>query len=123
MNDEFGLGEAIITEIPSQGEALDPERDRENWPVILLEMEDGKPNYEFISVHGTMQNGEPFDHDLQVMRGVEVAVPPAVVYMLRDAVSAHYVPKRDPITGKNRLERQDRSSIPWRLVSGGKYIK
>lgn len=102
---------------------IDPEDDRENWPTIRIELEDGKPNYEFISVHGTKQDGSPVGHDLQVMRGVDVKVPPSVVNALREAVSAHYVPRRDPQTGRNSLERQDRSAIPWQLVRAGKYIR
>jgi len=101
---------------------IDPEYDRENWPTIMIDMEDGKPNYEFLSVHGTLKNGEPFDHDLKVMRGVNVQVPPSVVNMLRTAVSAHYTQRKDPVTGTNIMDRSDRSSIPWRLVRGGKYI-
>ena len=101
---------------------IDPEYDRENWPTIMIDMEDGKPNYEFLSVHGTLKNGEPFDHDLKVMRGVNVQVPPSVVNMLRTAVSAHYTQRKDPVTGTNIMDRSDRSSIPWRLVRGGKYV-
>jgi len=101
---------------------IDPEYDRENWPTIMIDMEDGKPNYEFLSVHGTLKNGEPFDHDLKVMRGVNVQVPPSVVNMLRTAVSAHYVQRQDPVTGTSIMVRSDRSAIPWRLVRGGKYI-
>jgi len=101
---------------------IDPEYDRENWPTILIDMEDGKPNYEFLSVHGTLGNGEPFDHDLKVMRGVNVQVPPSVVNMLRTAISAHYTQRKDPVTGTNIMIRSDRSAVPWRLVRGGKYI-
>lgn len=108
---------------PPRRATLDPEDDRENWPTIHIEMEDGKPNYEFLAMHGTKKNGQPFGHELQVMRGVDVKVPPSIVNMLRMAVAAHYVPTRDPQTGKSKLQRQDRSSVPWRLIHGGKYIQ
>lgn len=103
--------------------ALDPERDRKNWPTIHLEAEEGKPNYEYLAAHGTMKNGDPFGHELQVMRGVDVQVPPSIVYVLQDAVGAHYAQSRDPVTGRMRMNKQDRSAVPWRLIKGGKYIK
>ena len=102
--------------------ALDPEEDRENWPIIHIEMEDEKPNYEYLAAHGTMQNGQPFGHELQVMRGIDVAVPPSIVYSLRDAVSSHYSSRRDA-SGKTSLVKQDRSAIPWRLVNPGPHVK
>ena len=102
--------------------ALDPEEDRENWPIIHIEMEDEKPNYEYLAAHGTMQSGQPFGHELQVMRGVDVAVPPSIVHALRDAVSSHYSSRRDA-SGKTSLVKQDRSAVPWRLVSPGLHVK
>ena len=102
--------------------ALDPEEDRENWPIIHIEMEDEKPNYEYLAAHGTMQNGQPFGHELQVMRGVDVAVPPSIVYALRDAVGSHYSSRRDA-SGKTSLAKQDRSAVPWRLVNPGLHVK
>ena len=101
---------------------LDPEEDRENWPIIHIEMEDEKPNYEYLAAHGTMQNGQPFGHELQVMRGVDVAVPPSIVYALRDAISSHYSSRRDS-SGKTSLVKQDRSAVPWRLVNPGPHVK
>lgn len=100
---------------------IDPEDDRANWPTIHIEMEADKPNYEFLLASGTKKDGSPFHHELQVMRGVDVQVPPSVVYALRDAVAAHYVQRRDPTTGRNHLIRMDRSAIPWRLIKAGKY--
>ena len=101
---------------------IDPEMDRVNWPTIHIEMEDGKPNYEFVSASGTMKNGKPFGHDLQIMRGVDVQVPPSIVHVLRDAIATHHVPRRDPSNGKLKMERQDRSAVPWRLIKSGKYV-
>jgi hypothetical protein len=101
--------------------ALDPEMDRDNWPVIHIESEEGKPNYEFLAVHGTLQNGKPFDHELQVQRGVDVAVPPSIVFMLRNAIATHMKQVRNPQTGLNDRVFVDRSAIPWRLIKGGKY--
>ncbi len=101
---------------------LDPEEDRGNWPIIHIEMEDEKPNYEYLAAHGTMQNGQPFGHELQVMRGVKVAVPPSIVYALRDAVSSHYSSRRNP-SGKTIMVKQERSAIPWRMVNPGPHVK
>ncbi len=126
VNDEFGLDDLDVQAKPSapkkNKKVLDPEMDKKNWPMIHIEMEEGKPNYEYLAAHGTMKDGRPFGHELQVMRGVDVQVPPSIVYMLQDAVSAHYVQRRDPTTGKMLMTRQDRSSIPWRMIKGGKYF-
>lgn len=133
VNDEFDL-DNIIEGTPKNGKAeklkkavatdeLDPEYDRDNWPTIRIEAENDKPNYEFLSAHGTMKNGQPFGHELQVMRGVDVQVPPSIVYALRDAVATHFQQRRDPVTGRMQMVRMDRSSVPWHLVKPGKYIR
>ena len=115
--------EKAVDAAPAPAKAdLDPEEDRENWPIIHIEMEDEKPNYEYLAAHGTMQNGQPFGHELQVMRGVDVAVPPSIVYALRDAISSHYSSRRDS-SGKTSLVKQDRSAIPWRMVNPGPHVK
>lgn len=102
---------------------IDPEEDRANWPTIRIESEKDKPNYEYVSAHGTMLNGKPFGWDMQIMRGVDVKVPPSIVRVLQDAVSTHYPTVIDPVTGAKKQLRQNRSAIPWTLVSGGKYIR
>jgi hypothetical protein len=102
---------------------LDPEYDRANWPTIIIDFEQDKPNYEFVAAHGTCKNGDPFGWDMQIQRGVEVKVPPSIVYALRDARSTHFTQVTDPLTGTTSMRRQDRSAIPWSLVSGGKYIR
>jgi hypothetical protein len=144
VNDEFDLDSELSevdtapVEVPAKGKGkakvkaepeavlvkadIDPEEDRENWPIIHIEMEDEKPNYEYLAAHGTMQNGQPFGHELQVMRGVDVAVPPSIVYALRDAISSHYSSRRDS-SGKTSLVKQDRSAVPWRLVNPGPHVK
>lgn len=132
MNEELDLGltEGGMQDIPqpkAQGKKkvapeLDPEDDRANWPVIYVEFEEGKPNFAFMGVQGTKKDGTPFDHYLRVQRGVEVAVPPSVVYMLRDAIRTHMKQVRNMQTGLNDRIFTDRSAIPWRLVKAGKYI-
>lgn len=102
---------------------IDPEDDRANWPTIRIEHEKAKPNYEFVSAHGTKKNGSPFGWDMQIMRGVDVKVPPSIVHVLLDAVSTHYPTVLDPVTKEKKQLRQNRSAIPWTLVSGGKYIR
>ena len=133
MNEELDLGltEGGMQDIPQpkpQGKKkasapeIDPEDDRANWPVIYVEFEEGKPNFEFMAVQGTKKDGTPFDHYLRVQRGVEVAVPPSIVYMLRDAISTHMKQVRNMQTGLNDRVFTDRSAVPWRLVRAGKYI-
>ena len=122
MNNEFDmdLGEDSP---PQELLAVEPEKDRANWPAIHIEEEEGKPNYEYVAAHGTHKDGTPFSHEMQIMRGVDVAVPPSIVHNLRDAVSAQYSQRRDPETGRAMLRRHNRSAIPWRLIKPGKYIK
>jgi hypothetical protein len=136
MNEEFDLGiPAGPQDIPqpkpkAQGKKkdvsvapeIDPEDDRANWPIIYVEFEEGKPNFEFMAVQGTKKDGTPFDHYLRVQRGVEVAVPPSIVHMLRDAISTHMKQVRNMQTGLNDRIFTDRSAVPWRLVKAGKYI-
>lgn len=132
MNEELdlGLADAGVQDIPQPkvqrkkkaAPEIDPEDDRANWPIIYVEFEEGKPNFEFMAVQGTKKDGTPFDHYLRVQRGVEVAVPPSIVYMLRDAISTHMKQVRNMQTGLNDRVFTDRSAVPWRLVRAGKYI-
>ena len=130
---DLGLGDIDIQPIPEakskkkaeapvRATAIDPEDDRENWPTIRIEPVEGKPNYETIVCGGTRKNGKPFLHELQILREHDVKVPPSVVNTLLEAVEAHHVPRRDPVTGKAMLMKQNRSAIPWRMVKGGKYF-
>jgi hypothetical protein len=124
LNDEFDLGNgAAVKTAKPEKKALDPEDDRENWPTINIEMEKDRPNYEVLIAYGTKQDGSPFGWDLQVMRGVDVKVPPSIVHALRDAVATHYVQRRDPVTGTTQMIPQNRKALPWTLVSPGKYIR
>jgi hypothetical protein len=124
MNEEFLMEELDSTLVGSQMvvDEIDPELDKENWPVITIDPVKGHPNYEFVAAHGTLKNGQPFSKECQIMRGVEVAVPPSIVNVLKIAVSASYTQVPDPLTGKNMMVRSDQSSVPWRLVKPGKYF-
>lgn len=119
-NEDFDLGETT-TAPPAATKVLDPEEDKENWPTIFVDYEDGKPNFEFIHVAGTMKDGRPFEHSLRVMRGVDVKVPPSVVNMLKTTKQTHFHQTPDPVTGGMTMNRSDRSPIPWRLTEKGKY--
>jgi hypothetical protein len=124
MNDDYGIDLGTEPAKPKKvTKAANPETDRENWPVIHIESEEGKPNYEFLAVQGTLPNGKAFGHELQVQRGVDVAVPPSIVLMLRDAIATHMRQVRNPQTGLNDRVFSDRSAIPWRLIKGGKYLQ
>jgi hypothetical protein len=102
---------------------LDPEEDKANWPVIFIDFEDGKPNYEYVATSGTMEDGRPFTHSLQIMRGVDVAVPPSIVNNLRTAVERRTSQVPNPTTGRIDKVFTMRSAIPWHIVEKGKYIK
>lgn len=129
LNDDFDVLGLNDGEKPAKAtapkvgpKALDPEDDRDNWPTIMISSEDGKPNYETVIVHGTKRDGTPFGHDLQIMRGVQVKVPPSVVYCLQDAVATHIVAGKDR-DGHMVQIRQERPSVPWQLINKGKYVK
>jgi hypothetical protein len=104
---------------------IDPEDDRENWPTIQVETEDNKENYAFLAVSGTKADGKSFTHQLQVQRGVDVKVPPSVVNMLKTTKQTIFRQVEIFEGGAPRMKmvRQDRPSIPWQLISGGKYCK
>lgn len=126
---EFGLNDEQLEQELAKGptnkvkakKVLDPEEDKANWPKIFIDFEDGKPNYEYLGVSGTMKDGRPFTHTLQVMRGVDASVPPSIVNMLRSTKETRYNQVPDPTTGRMNLVRTERSPIPWRLVEKGKY--
>lgn len=103
--------------------AIDPEDDRENWPVISIDFEDGHPNYAFCGASGTKKDGSPFTHSMQIQRGVDVSVPPSIVNMLRSAKEARYNQVANPITGRQDMIKTERSGLPWHIVEKGKYIK
>jgi hypothetical protein len=121
--DEFGIPEDLIPPPSKKAKAIDPEDDRANWPVIHIDFEDGKPNYEYIGVAGTKRDGSPFTHNLQVQRGVDAAVPPSIVNMLRSTKEKRYRQVPDPQTGRMQMICTERSPMPWQLVEKGKYIK
>jgi hypothetical protein len=130
--DEFGLNDDQLEQElskPSGSKAkakkvLDPEEDKANWPTIFVDFEDGKPNYEFLGVSGTMKDGRPFTHTLQIQRGVEgVPVPPSIVNMLSSTKETRFVQSQDPVTGRMNMTRTERAPIPWRLIEKGKYCR
>lgn len=148
-NDEFDLNEALDgadvkpQKVPAKKAAkkIDPEDDRKNWPVIRIARVKGLPNFHYLSASGTRPGpmnsdgtpktdakdkpilGKPFNHELKVMRGVDVPVPPSIVNMLNSTFRTEYEQTYDPITGRGVLEASDVPPIPWQLVEKGKYIK
>lgn len=108
---------AAPTVKPPAAKEIDPEEDRDNWPVITIDFEDGKGNFEFLAVSGTLKDGRPFTHQLQVQRGVEVPVPPSIVYMLRNAQETRF----SQADLSQDIRRTKRAGLPWQLVKGGKY--
>lgn len=113
--------EQLQPEQAAQARKLDPEEDRENWPTIFIDFEDGRPNYAFLGASGTMKDGRPFNHQLQVQRGVDVKVPPSIVNMLRTSKERHGRQVEDPVTGRMVMNHYDKSSEPWRLIEKGAY--
>lgn len=115
--------EIAVTAAEEEPVETDPNKDRANWPVIHIDRVQGLPNYEYIGVHGTYLDGTPMNLELQIMRGVDVAVPPAVVHALRNTIQTAYEQRHDPVANRNILEPIQRSAVPWRVVKHGKYIQ
>jgi hypothetical protein len=74
--------------------------------VIVIDEEEGKPNYEVVGVNGKVY---------QIQRGIEVAVPEEVIGVLNNAVASRLVQVKLP---DGRVDRQLRKyqSIPFRIV-------
>lgn len=90
------------SKLPNQGP-------KEEWPVIEIDEVEGMPNFEFIAV-----NDVPF----QIQRGVETAVPPAVLKVLQNAVAGRLVQSKDSQGGvMSKIHRY--AGIPYRVVRWG----
>lgn len=98
---ETAIAKAPDTAIPDQGP-------KETWPVIEIDEVKGSPNFQFVQI-----NGIPF----QIMRGEPVAVPPAVLQVLQNAVGHRVVQDADPSTGQTRTRLVRYSTVPYRVVS------
>lgn len=98
------IEKAQDTKLPNQGP-------KETWPVIEIDEVKGSPGFEFVSLNGIA---------FQIKRGEPVAVPPSILKVLQEAVSARIVQRRDPNTGGmiNKLQRF--SSVPYRVVKWNK---
>jgi hypothetical protein len=66
--------------------------------------------------------GTPFTHELRVMRGVDVPIPPSVLNMLQDTVKTEYEQSYDKDTGLGIRTPIDSPPIPYQLIKGGKYF-
>lgn len=95
------VAKAADTAIPNQGP-------KETWPVIEIDEIKGAPNFHFVQINGT-----PF----QVRRGEPVAVPPAVLKVLENAVGHRVVQEPDPATGQTRTRLVKYATVPYRVVS------
>jgi len=146
-NNEFNLDDVLNDapvnhEMPEQvAKKIDPEDDRENWPVIRIARVKGLPNFHYCATSGTRPGpmmadgtpkldakgkpilGKPFNHELKVMRGVDVPVPPSIVNMLRTSERTEYEQQYDPTTGRGFLGASEVPPIPWQLVEKGPHIQ
>ena len=76
---------------------------KERRAVIMIDQEQGKPNYEYVGVNGK---------GYQIQRGVEVEVPASVVGVLDNAIATRSV--TDP-NGKV-IGHQDYHAVPYRVI-------
>lgn len=95
------VAKASDTAIPDQGA-------KSTWPVVEIDEIKGSPNFHFVQV-----NGIPF----QVKRGEPVAVPPAVLDVLQNAVGHRVVQEPDPSTGQTKTRLVRYATVPYRIVS------
>ena len=76
------------------------------WPIIMIDEAMGHPNFEVVGING---------HIYQIMRSVEVPVPPEVVEVLKHAEEHYIIQSRGP-TGMVESNTMKKSAIPWRIV-------
>ena len=93
-----------------QDSGLPDQGPKSEWPVIVVDEQEGQPNFQFVQV-----NGVPF----QIQRGVETPVPPAVLSVLNNAVATRISNVRDPGTGQVKTMRQNYSAVPFRVLRWG----
>lgn len=98
---EAAVARAPDTALPDQGP-------KESWPVIEIDEVKGAPNFQFVQV-----NGIPF----QIKRGEPVAVPPAVLKVLQNAVGHRVVQEQDHATGMTKTRLVKYANVPYRVVS------
>jgi hypothetical protein len=84
------------------------EKAAEKW-VIVIEEEEGKPNYEVIGVDGNF---------VQIMRGVEITVPYSFVHILENSKASRQVKETDA-QGKTYYVSRDYNTIPYRVLRKG----
>jgi len=98
---EAAVSRAQDTALPDQGP-------KESWPVIEIDEVKGAPNFQFVQI-----NGIPF----QIKRGEPVAVPPAVLEVLQNAVGHRVVQEQDHATGMTKTRLVKYANVPYRVVS------
>lgn len=98
---QIAIAKAPDTALPNQGP-------KESWPVIEIDEVKGMPNFHFVQL-----NGIPF----QVKRGEPVAVPPAILSVLQEAVGHRVVQEQDHATGMTRTRLVKYATVPYRIVS------
>ena len=98
---EAAVARAPDTALPDQGP-------KESWPVIEIDEVKGSPNFQFVQI-----NGIPF----QIKRGEPVAVPPAVLKVLQNAVGHRVVQEQDHATGMTKTRLVKYANVPYRVVS------
>lgn len=98
---EVAVASAPDTALPNQGP-------KESWPVIEIDEVKGAPNFQFVQI-----NGIPF----QIKRGEPVAVPPAVLSVLQNAVGHRVVQEQDHATGMTKTRLVKYANVPYRVVS------
>jgi len=100
--------EEFVPKVDVKLDVETPEPDpKANYVKIFIDEVEGMPNYEVVG-----HNGKIF----RIKRGEEVAVPPEVIYVLKDTIATRIVQKKDPVTGQMIEERRNYSAIPWRKV-------
>lgn len=122
MSDDLVFGEAVATKPARKPAAKKPaakkaqpvvdetpkagKNEQSGWPIVWIDAVEGLPNYETVGVNGKVY---------QIMREIEVPVPPEVVEVLRNAIGTRLIDAAHPAGGITR-KVQKFSAIPWRLV-------
>ena len=79
---------------------------RAGWPEIIIDEQEGAPNYETVGVNG---------RTYQIKRGEKTPVPPEVLHVLENAIATRMVPFEND-RGKIEHKMVDYPAIPYRVT-------
>jgi hypothetical protein len=96
-----------VPPMPAIDQTLSPGNDRADWPEVVIDEQEGKPNFEVVGV-----NGKTY----QIMRGQPTRVPPEVLHVLENAIASRMVQYQDD-QGQTAHRMVDYPAVPYRVTN------